>query len=204
MTATGCKCKYTHFTPERAKIAEYAVQCGNTAATRHFSQEFPTLGESTVRVFRRQYQEEIKKKGAEEDITSLPKKNRGRPLTLGELDNKVQQYVRSLRRAGVPINARIVMAAAEGIIKATNRTLLAQNGGHINLKLAWAYSFLNRMGFVRRKASTKTKITLSKAEFELAKKAYLKNIKTAVADGKIRKELVINWDRTGVNVVPAS
>ena len=44
---------------------------------------------------------------------------------------KVQQYVRSLRRAGVPINVRIVMAAAEGIVKATDCTLLAQNGGHI-------------------------------------------------------------------------
>ena len=137
VTATGRKRKYTHFTPEqRAKIAKYAVQCGNTAATRHFSQEFPTLGESTVRVFKKQYQEETKKKGTEEEISSLPKKKRGRPLTLGELDNKVQQYVRSLRRAGVPINARIVMAAAEGIVKATDRTLLAQNGGHMNLTLA--------------------------------------------------------------------
>ena len=51
---------------------------------------------------------------------------------------------------------------------------------------------------------TKTKTTLFKAEFELAKKAYLKSIKTAVADGKIPKELVINWHQTGVNVVPAS
>ena len=91
MTATGRKRKYTHFTPEqRAKIAKYAVQCGNMAATRHFSQEFPTLGESTVRVFKKQYQEEIKKKGTEEEISSLPKKKRGRPLTLGEFDNKVQ------------------------------------------------------------------------------------------------------------------
>ena len=42
--ATGLKHKYTHFTPEqRAKMAKYAVQCGNTAATRHFSHEYPTL-----------------------------------------------------------------------------------------------------------------------------------------------------------------
>ena len=52
----------------------------------------------------------------------MPKKKRGRPLSLGELDGKVQQYVRSLRRAGTPVNARIVIGAVEGIIKATDRT----------------------------------------------------------------------------------
>ena len=41
--------KYTHFTPQqRAKIAKYASECGNTAAVRHFSKDFPFLGESTI------------------------------------------------------------------------------------------------------------------------------------------------------------
>ena len=42
--ATGCKCKYVHFTPkQRTKIAKYTVQCGYTADTRHFSKEFSLL-----------------------------------------------------------------------------------------------------------------------------------------------------------------
>ena len=139
-----------------------------------------------------------------QEVSHLPKKKRGRPLTLGELDGKVQQYVRSLRRAGTPVNARIVIAAAEGIIKATDRIMLIENGGHIQLTLAWTYSLLQRMGFVQRKATTKTKTSLSKSEFELAKKSYLKRIKKAVADAKIPAEVVINQDQTGVNVVPAS
>ena len=201
----GQKRKYTHFTPEqRAKIAKYAAESGNSAAIRHFKKEFSTLGESTVRLFKKQYESELKKKGREQEIFSLPKKKRGRPLTLGELDGKVQQYLRSLRRAGAPVNARIVIAAAEGIIKATDRTMLSENGGHIQLTKAWAYSILQRMGFVQRKATTKTKISLSKPEFELAKKCYLKKIKRAVTDAKIPPQLIINWDQTGVNVVPAS
>ena len=52
-------------------------------------------------------------------------------------------------------------------------------------------------------STTKTKTSLSKSEFELAKKSYLKIIKKAVSDAKIPAELVINWDQTGVNVVPA-
>ena len=47
--ASGRKQKYTHFTPEaRVKIAEYAAQCGNAAAVKHFTKEFRILGESTV------------------------------------------------------------------------------------------------------------------------------------------------------------
>ena len=100
------------------------------------------------RLFKKQYQAEVQRKGCSEEISSLPKKKRGRPLTLGELDGKVQQYLRSLRKAGAPVNVRIVVAAAEGIVKATDRTMLSDNGGGIHLTKAWAYSILNRMGFL--------------------------------------------------------
>ena len=96
------------------------------------------------------------------------------------------------------------MAAAEGIVKASDRTLFVENGGHIQLTQAWAYSLLKRMGFVQWKATTKTKTSLSRSEFESAKKSYLKKIKRAVIDAKIPKELVINWDQTGINVIPSS
>ena len=50
--ASGRTRKYTDFTPEdRAKIAKYAAQCENTAAVKHFAEEFPSLGESTVHMF---------------------------------------------------------------------------------------------------------------------------------------------------------
>ena len=198
------KRKYTHFTPQqRAKIAKYAAECGNTAAVRHFNQDFPSLGESTVRVFKKQYMAELKKKPGE-DIMELVSKKRGRPLTLGELDTKAQQYIRSLRSAGTPVNARIVLAAAEGIVKATDRNMLADYGGHIQLTLSWAYSLLKRMGFVKRKATTKCKLTLTDEAFKKAKKSYLKKIKRSVKDGKIPPELVINMDQTGINVIPAT
>ena len=59
----GQKRKYTHFTPElRAKIAKYAAECANTATVRHFSKEFPKLGESTVRLFKKNYEAELKER----------------------------------------------------------------------------------------------------------------------------------------------
>ena len=62
----------------------------------------------------------------------LAKKKRGRVLTLGNLDEKLQQYIRVLRKAGTPVNGRVVLATAEGIVKATDRTLLFENGGHMH------------------------------------------------------------------------
>ena len=54
--ASGRKQKYTHFTPEaRAEIATYAAQCGNATAVKHFSKDFPSLGESIVCLFKKQY-----------------------------------------------------------------------------------------------------------------------------------------------------
>ena len=95
-------------------------------------------------------------------------------------------------------------ASDEGIVRATDRTMLQENGGHIQLTEGWAYSLLKRMNFVMRKASTKTKTSLTQPEFERAKKAYLKKIKETVVDGKIPPELLINFDQTGVNIVPGS
>ena len=57
MDSSGRKQKYTHFTPEdRVKIAKYAAQSGNTVAVKHFAKEFPSLGENTVHLFKKQYQ----------------------------------------------------------------------------------------------------------------------------------------------------
>ena len=95
-----------------------------------------------MRLFKKQYQTDLKKSGSEEEITQLAKKKRGRPLSLGNLDEKVQQYIRALRKAGTLVNARVVLAAAEGIVTATDRTLLFENDGHIKLSLDCAYSLL--------------------------------------------------------------
>ena len=50
------------------------------------------------------------------------------------------------------------MAAAHDIILSsdTGRSKLPEYGGHIKLGRQWAYSLLERMNFVKRKATTAT------------------------------------------------
>lgn len=61
------------------------VECGNSVTVRHLSRKFPLLKESTVRLFKKQYMEELKNVGQEEVIKKFVKKKRDGPLTFGYL-----------------------------------------------------------------------------------------------------------------------
>ena len=86
--------KYTTFSDEqRAKVGKYAAENGNTAALRKFRSELPNLGESTVRFFKKCYLNEVQNSSGAA-VTNIPSRKRGRPLTLGEIDEEVQKFIR--------------------------------------------------------------------------------------------------------------
>ena len=58
------------------------------------------------------------------------------------------------------------------------------------------------MQFVKRRGSTKVKVTVK--DFEILKAQYLEDIRVTVMLKKIPPQLVINWDHTGIKIVPAS
>ena len=141
----------------RAQIDRSAVEIGVMKTARKFTEKLGfAVNESTVRGMKKAYVS--KKRTLEGDcIQSLPKWPRGMPLKLGDHDLQVQQWIRRVREAGVIINVRIVMAAAQGILYRFARSKLAENGGHITITKTWAQSLLRRMGFVKRKGTKGTK-----------------------------------------------
>ena len=191
---------------EKAKIAKRAAEMGVTNAIRHFKKEFVDrpLKESTVRTWMNQYRSQLKLKkqsGSEVTVESLDHKKRGRPFLLGEeLDHQVQAYIKCLRENGAVINTQIVMAVAEGIVKSHDSNLLRVNGGHIACGKSWAKSLLSRLGYVKRRASTKMKVLPS--DFEACKSQFLFDVKCVIELEEIPKDLVINWDHTGIHYVP--
>ena len=86
-----------HSEETRAIIEKYAALNGAAAARRHFRSELGDLPESTVRKYKNLYTTELAARVKQNDtseITTLPMKKRGRPLTLGEtLDQDVQKYI---------------------------------------------------------------------------------------------------------------
>ena len=134
-------------------------------------------------------------------IKKLPTKAQGRPLLLGEkLDQAVQEYINNLRKVGGSVNSVIVLAAANGIVAAKDRSLLCEHGGHLELTKAWAKSLLGRMGYVKRKCSNAGKVTY--AHFEELKKDFLVDVKAELLMNDIPRDLVFNWDQTAIQLVP--
>lgn len=139
--------------------------------------------------------------GKDAAVTSLPTKPQGRPLLLGkELDKAVQDYIEALRIAGGVVNSAIVVAAANGIVSAKDASLLVSRGGNISLNKNWAKSLLSRMQYVKRKCSNAGKVSLP--NFKMIQGVFLADIAAEVLMNDIPDELVINWDQTGLPLVP--
>ena len=84
-----------------------------------------------------------------------------------------------------------------------NPGLLPERGGHIELNRFWARSLLQRMDFVQRKVSTaKSKHTA--VDFVELKKTFLTDFHATVTMEEIPAELILNWDQTGINLIPCS
>ena len=133
-------------------------------------------------------------------VKEIADKKRGHPLLLGcELDKQVLAYLISLHENGAVINTTITMACAEGVVKSN---LLVCNGGHMLLTKHWAKYLMERMGFVKRRASTKAKVSVS--DFQQLKAQFVFDVKTVIEMVEIPGELVINWDQTGIHYVQIS
>ena len=177
--STSKRGSYTKYSnEERTRVAKRASEMGVTSTIRFFKKDFPDrpLKESTVRTWKKQYELQLKARiisGRSTNLTKMePRAKRGCPFLLGVcMDKELQMYITTLRGAGCVINSAIVMGAAEGIVKKHNSNLLATNGGHIEINKGWAKGLLNRMGFVKRRASTKAKVNPS--DFESYKQQFV-------------------------------
>lgn len=190
-------------------MGRYASEHGTAAAVRKYSSD-NTVNESTIRGFKTAYEKELLvqkqalKNGKDPvPIESLPTKKVGRPLLLGsDFDGKVQEYIRTLRAAGGVVNHHVCIATARGIVQGYNRMLLAENGGHIDLTRGWALSLMERMKFVKRRGSSKCKMDV--VDLQGKTDVYISQINACIEMESIPKQLVINWDQTGINLIPSS
>ena len=150
---------YRYSPSVRAEIGKYASQHGVAAAARFYSRKLGrSVSETTTSSLKKAYLQGVREKMAAEDdgdVRLLPTKKRGRRVLLGEaLDAKVQHYLKRVRQGGGVVSARIVMAAARGIVLSCNRSRLAEFGGDVAITRHWAYALLRCMNFVKRKATT--------------------------------------------------
>ena len=79
---------------------------------------------------------------------------------------------------------------------------LQEFGDYVNLTVHCAQSFLSRMNFVQRKGTT-AKSKLSSTEFK-EKRTFLNDMYTIAQMEEILAQLIMNWDQTGIRLVPSS
>ena len=107
---------------------------------------------------KKQYIQKIKQCPSEAPLASLPRKKRGRPISIGDnLNCMVQAYIYKLREAAGVVNVPIVMAAARGIVAHENRAFLSDFGGPFTPTRDWARGVLDRIGFTKRKGTKAAK-----------------------------------------------
>ena len=86
-----------------------------------------------MRGFKKAYYSELKKVKEPDKVLELLHGEPGQPKKLGDLDQKVQAYIRKLRAAGTPVNRSIVIAADRGIVMHHSPSLLPEHGGNLEL-----------------------------------------------------------------------
>ena len=138
---------YTFYSAELSfKIGKYAAENGNKAAGKKFKKDDGTpVHEATVRNFKKQYLAKLRSGG---EGSSLPKLQKGRRRLLPEkIEEELKKRIAVMRAKGGVVNSWIVIATARGLLKKKEPMLEKV----ITLKREWGWSFLNKMGYVKRK-----------------------------------------------------
>lgn len=188
-------CKFTD--EERYLIGKYTSIHGPTAAVRKFKRSHPHLkfGESTARSLKSKYEELSKSK---EHNQLLPKMQRGRPLMLGSLDEKVRNFLMTLRRKGGVVNAVVAIATARALIeKSQDEHLKCIDLNSTN----WTQSLFRRMGFVKRMCTT-SKPEIPDRAVKEAKLLFQHQIASLVEEHAIPPSLIMNFDQTPLKYAP--
>ena len=187
---------YTQYSPQqRASIGKYALENGNKRARMHYLCEFPDLKESTIRNFKKAYQEKLhqqRKQLHPQPVTEIPTAQRGRSPMLLDLDEKLIAFLKAIRARGGVININVVRAVAGSLIECNPSH---QQLSKFSMPRSWVQSIYRRMGFVRRLATTGRQPVPS-GLYKECRTTYLRDISEAIKKHKIPPELILNSDQT--------
>ena len=172
-------------------MGKYASETGTSAAVRKFRPDFPKINESTIREFKKKYEEELKlaKQQNREVRTELSTGKQGRPLLLRtKIDSLVQRYIRAASNRGAVVTRSIAESAAKALmIRYPNEV------GNINLNDSeYGKSVLQRMNYTRRKGTT-SKVALPNGIRKENEILFHHQIVEKVECADIPDSLTLNW-----------
>jgi hypothetical protein len=95
--------------------------------------------------------EHERKQDYPQPVTAITARPQGRPPILIELDGKLLQYLKALRRKGRVVNINFVRAVTEALVESNpSMSQLAT----FDMPRSWAQSIYRRIGYTRRMGTT--------------------------------------------------
>ena len=199
----GKRSKHRVWTPaQRAEIGKHATEHGNASTVRILDLKYPGLKRQTVSDFKVAYLKlKQSDEAADSDITESVKKKAGRPTLLPEsLMKIIIETVANLWLRGAPVSSAVIRAVARGVILASDRSLLLENGGYIDLSTDWSRQVLYRLETLGQKVTsrmaTTAKIPIAPALLNETKLDFQRKINALQAWHKTPEDLIINIDQT--------
>ncbi|XP_059475460.1 uncharacterized protein LOC132196677 [Neocloeon triangulifer] len=132
----------------RAEVAQYALEHGHHEAVLYFKVNYDLdLIPNTVRAMKKRM--ENKKSHIEmlqEHLETLGGSPRGRPVKLGKHEDAVVKCLKELAERGEKMTSYMALTAAKTVITQREPEMLKENGGTIDLTIAWAKAFIKRLG----------------------------------------------------------
>ena len=114
------------------------------------------------------------------------------------------EYVGALQEGGCVVNGPIISATLHGIISASEPSALIENGGHIDCcSRSLIQSTYRRYDLCKRKG-TSGRAVINTEEILKVKNQFVKEINALVTEHEIPSELIINYDETGVPIIPTA
>ena len=92
------------------------------------------------------------------------------------VEDRSELVLQSIRSSGGIVNTSIAIGVITGVIHDLDNNLLLENGFHINVNKKVARRLLTRMNFVKRRGTTKNKITVE--NFKVLEAQFLEDIHT--------------------------
>ena len=168
---------------------------------KKFKDQYPNLSKSSVRTFRDKYNKKLKASGNfRSPAKKIVSKKRGRPLMLGVLDEKIKNFLFTIRKKGGVVNTVVTIATAKALIEKSDEQYLS----NIDFaKSSWAKSLFRCMGFVKC-AVTTARPEITEAARKEAELIFHHEIVSKVEKHKIPHSMVINIDQTPLKYVPVS
>ena len=126
-----------------------------------------------------------------------------KPPKLGKCDEMVKEYIMAIRDGGGIVNCAVMSAAIQGIMMTEAPHRLKCNGGDVDPVSPSLIQLLYRRWKLVMRKDTSSRGAVDEQQVIDIKNKFVGKCEELISENGIPNELIINYDETGIPIVPA-